>query len=279
MPLLDLILTPPLLLRVLLYAGTVLSVGSLALRLTLAPMPGDGFSRALNLQAGLGAGAVLVAALGLVMAFLLSIAGGDLSLALSPDFLLLGLQMPVGQANLVRIFGLVLILWALAGRGRWRGGVLAAIGAGLLVLSFGLEGHSLSFGPRWLTGPLVLLHVAIVSWWLAVILPLLAAPRRDRDRYAKAFGGQAVLAVPVLLVAGSVLLGQFTGWRLDLSQDYQRQMLVKLVAVAAILAIAAGNKLWLTGRSGLVWALRVEALVAAGLLVLTALLTATGPEM
>ena len=71
----------------------------------------------------------------------------------------------------------------------------------------------------------------------------------------------------------------FTGWQIDFSQDYQRRMPMKIVAVAGILSIAAANKLYFTGRQEFVWALRAEAAAAVALLALTAFLTATGPEM
>ena len=142
-----------------------------------------------------------------------------------------------------------------------------------------MEGHSLSFGPRWLTSSLVVLHVAIAAWWLAVIVPLLTVRNDERDRYGEAFGRQAIYAVPVLIVAGGLLFGVFTGWNIDFSQDYHQRMLMKVVAVAAILSIAAANKLYFTGRPGFVWALRAEAVVALVLLAFTAFLTATGPKM
>ena len=80
-------------------------------------------------------------------------------------------------------------------------------------------------------------------------------------------------------IAGTVLLGTFTGWKIDLSQDYQRSMILKLLAVSGLLLIAAANKLYFTGKPGFIWALRLETLVAASVLVLTTLLTATGPDM
>ena len=85
--------------------------------------------------------------------------------------------------------------------------------------------------------------------------------------------------VTLLLVAGGLLLVQFTGWTIDLSLDYHRRMILKLFAVGGILALAAANKLYFTGKPGFVWALRAETAVALTILALTALLTSTGPDM
>ena len=263
------------LLRLFLYGATVLVAGSVALRTTLSVPMGSPFHKRLMVQTGLGSAVILSVALAMVLQFLLTIAGGDLSMALSPDFVGIAAQTPVGQVAALRI-GAVLAL-ALCFLAPWRW--LALLPAVAVLISFGLEGHSLSYGPRWLTSSLVVVHVAIAAWWLSVIAPLLTVPREERDRYGQAFGHQAVFAVPVLLVAGSLLFRVFTGWQIDFSQDYQRRMLMKIVAVTGILSIAAANKLYFTGRREFVWAPRAEAAAAVALLALTAFLTATGPEM
>ena len=265
------------LLRLFLYGATVLVAGSVALHATLSVPMGSPFHKRLMVQIGLGSAVILSVALAMVLQFLLTIAGGDLSMALSPDFVGIAAQTPVGQVAALRIGAVLALALALCFLAPWRW--LALLPAVAVLISFGLEGHSLSFGPRWLTSSLVVVHVAIAAWWLAVIAPLLTVPREERDRYGEAFGRQAVFAVPVLLVAGSLLFGVFTGWQIDFSQDYQRRMLMKIVAVAGILSIAAANKLYFTGRREFVWALRAEAAAAVALLALTAFLTATGPEM
>jgi len=266
-----------LILRTGLYVGLVLTAGSLALRLTLPIVQSRGFSRALIRQTAVGAVLLVLSSAGLVWLFLLAIAGGDAALALSPDFLAIALQTPVGQAALFRIGGVALIgLAAVTGsRSRW----LTLIPATMVILSFGWEGHSLSYGPRLVSLGLIMAHVWIVAWWLAVLPPLIAAPQSERNRMGHLFGRQAALAVPLLLLAGGALLGLFSGWRLDLTQAYQQRMAIKLIAVSGILALAAANKLLLTGRPGFLWALRVEAVFALGILALTAWLTATGPDM
>lgn len=265
----------PLFLRLVLYVGGVLVVGSVALRLTLPVVAASRFDGVLTRQLWIGTGALLVAALGLTLQFLLVIAGGDLALALSPDFLAIGAQTPVGQANALRVVA-VLALGATLVLGLRQA---AVVPAAALLLSFALEGHSLSYGSRLLTSGLLLLHLVIVSWWLAVLMPLLGSETEQRDKLGHAFGRQAIVAVPVLLVAGGLLLVQFTGWTIDLSLDYHRRMILKLFAVGGILALAAANKLYFTGKPGFVWALRAETAVALTILALTALLTSTGPDM
>jgi len=263
------------LLRLFLYGATVLTAGSIALRTTLSIPMGCPFNKRLMLQIGLGSAVILTVALAMVLQFLLTISGGDFRMALSPDFLGIAAQTPVGQVAALRMVAVLVLGCCVFVPWRW----FALLPALALLLSFGMEGHSLSYGPRWLTSSLVAVHVAIAAWWLSVIAPLLAVSSAERDRYGEAFGRQAIFAVPVLVVAGSLLFGLFTGWEIDLSQDYQRRMLMKILAVAAILSTAAANKLYFTGRSGFVWALRAEAVVALVLLALTAFLTATGPQM
>lgn len=262
-------------LRFCLYVAVALIAGSTALRLTLPVATNSVFSRRLTGQIGIGVVLVIGAAVASVVHFLLTISGGDVATAFSPDFIGIAAQTPVGQVAALRILsgGAVILLLFL----QWR--TLTVIPALLLLISFGMEGHSLSFGPRWLTSTLVIVHVTIAAWWLSVIVPLLTVPSAERDRLGAAFGRQAIFAVPLLLLAGGTLLGIFTGWQVDLSEDYQRRMILKLVAVAAILALAAANKLYFTSRPGLVWSLRIEALVALSLLALTAFLTATGPSL
>ena len=261
--------------RPLLYVAAVLTVGSVALRVTLPVVPGSRFDGVLSRQLWIGTAALILAALGLMTQFLLLIAGGDLAMALSPDFLAIGAQTPVGQANVLRLVAAIALGVSLMLGSR----KAAIVPAGALLLSFALEGHSLSYGARLLNSGLLIVHLAIVVWWLAVLMPLLGADKDDRDRLGHAFGRQAIIAVPVLLLAGVLLLAQFTGWQIDLSGDYQRRMVIKLVAVAGILAIAAANKLYFTGKPAFVWALRTETGIALTVLALTAFLTATGPDM
>ncbi len=263
------------LLRLFLYGATVLTAGSIALRTTLSIPMGSPFNRRLMVQIGFGSAVILSVAVVMVLEFLLTISGGDLRMALSPDFLGIAAQTPVGQVAALRIIAVFSLGLCFLLPWRW----LTLLPALTLLLSFGMEGHSLSYGPRWLTSSLVVVHVAIAAWWLSVIAPLLTVSSTERDRYGEAFGRQAILAVPVLIVAGSLLFGLFTGWEIDFSQEYHRRMLMKIAAVAAILFIAAANKLYFTGRSGFVWALRTEAVAALTLLALTAYLTATGPKM
>ena len=194
---------------------------------------------------------------------------------LGDNALAIGAQTPVGQANALRVVA-VLALGATLVLGLRQA---AVVPAAALLLSFALEGHSLSYGSRLLTSGLLLLHLVIVSWWLAVLMPLLGSATEQRDKLGHAFGRQAIVAVPVLLVAGGLLLVQFTGWTIDLSLDYHRRMILKLFAVGGILALAAANKLYFTGKPGFVWALRAETAVALTILALTALLTSTGPDM
>ena len=139
-------------LRPLLYVAAVLTVGSVALRVTLPVVPGSRFDGVLSRQLWIGTAALILAALGLMTQFLLLIAGGDLAMALSPDFLAIGAQTPVGQANVLRLVAAIALGVSLMLGSR----KAAVVPAGALLLSFALEGHSLSYGTRLLNSGLLI---------------------------------------------------------------------------------------------------------------------------
>jgi copper transport protein len=187
-----------------------------------------------------------------------------------------------GPASAVAAFGLLLI----AGRRRlpaWS----ATLGAVAVGASFGLTGHAASAQPRWLTAPALGFHALAASFWLGALLPLrwsLALPPRDTAAVLRRFSAVATLVVVGLILAGAVLAwiqldgdvatlgGTAYGWRL----------LAKLALVAALLALAAVNRFWLTAgvaadRRGARGALRASLAADLGLGLAILAVTATFP--
>jgi putative copper resistance protein D len=130
---------------------------------------------------------------------------------------------------------------------------LALLGAATASISFAGVGHIRGLLPN--TAPLLLLcmHLLCVAFWLGALGPLLIAARDRSDRevalLASRFGKLALGVVAVQLAAGAALLwtvirGAAQFW----SSDYGRMMAMKLLLVAALLSIAAVNKLYLTPK-------------------------------
>jgi copper transport protein len=126
-----------------------------------------------------------------------------------------------------------------------------AVGAAAVALSFALTGHAASAPPRWLTGTALTLHAFCAAFWLGSLPPLaraLGLPRTQAVAVLRRFSALATWAVAVLVVAGATLAWvQLGGAASQLwGTAYGVRLLVKLALVAALLAIAAGNRFLLT---------------------------------
>lgn len=158
-------------------------------------------------------------------------------------------QAGAGRANVIRAAGLCVAAAAvLRERPVWP----AALGAAMAATSFAWTGHARSLDPPVL--PLVQgVHLLGVAFWLGALAPLLiVASRADGARAAAAaarFGSAALYVVAGLTAAGACLLVSLLGGAAQLwSSTYGRYAALKLVFVAALLCLAALNKLWLTPR-------------------------------
>lgn len=197
-------------------------------------------------------------------------------------------QSSLGYAAALRVLGFACIaVAALAMHGRAR----ASVFAGALItlsFSFSMTGHisTLSFVAR--LG--ILLHVLAAFLWVGSLYPLLRLSVVERvsdvKRLMALFGNLAVYVVGLLLLSGAFLLTQSIGTFEELfTTTYGRTFLVKLSGVAALLGLAAANKLFLvpeltTNNSArrLQVSIRTEILVACFVLAVTAwLTTAIGP--
>jgi copper resistance protein D len=171
----------------------------------------------------------------------------------------------IGQVAQIR-FALVIALALYLARARFAGGDWLALAAGLgLVASLAWTGHAGATAGQ--AGDLHVaadaLHLCAAAAWIGGLLSLLfffAAARRTRspDRMSlvrkatERFSIMGMVSVAVLLATGLVnawiLVGSFHAL---IVTEYGQLLLLKLGVFAAMLALAATNRFWLTPRLGL----------------------------
>ena len=272
-------------LRALVYAGSIAVAGGIMFTLSF-PDAARAVEPVLKRQIVAGFCLLLVVEPLRYGVFQLAIAGGDWSLAFGPDMRWMGFETPIGRTAALR-----LVAAAVAVGLRSRAPALALVAAIAMLGTFLLEGHTASTAARIALAPLLLIHLAAVHWWLGALLPLRALTRRGDPATVvtavEAFGARALWVVVALLAAGVTLALVLTGGVLDLAVPYQQRLLVKVVVVAALLAIAAWNKLRLTpllradygrGAARLRASISVEIVVALTVLMATAWMVATAPD-
>jgi putative copper resistance protein D len=156
-----------------------------------------------------------------------------------------------GRALAVRFAGLSLAALALLPRPSLR--TPAFIGAALATISFAFVGHMQRLLPNLVPCLLLCIHLLCAAFWLGALAPLWIAARdgscSQLAALASRFGKIALGAVLLLLCAGASLLWTLIGSAAPFwSSGYGRMMAVKLLFVAALLSVAAVNKLYLTPR-------------------------------
>ena len=196
-----------------------------------------------------------------------------------------------GEGAALGLRGVALVLLSAALLRDRRPGALALLGAAGAAGSFALTGHVHRTASA-LPAGLLWVHLLGVACWVGALVPLLLIARRGEPARiappARRFGVLAVPVVGALIAAGVLVLASLLESPAELwSSDYGRLVLLKLGAVAGLLACAALNKLSLTprlcaGDARAVRALRIsiglEIVLALGILVLTAAFTTlTGP--
>lgn len=228
------------------YVFSFLSVGLLLAKFALPTIDGTKESK------GNGRIVVLVAliAIAATMVRVLVQAGrlmdDGFSGMLDLEIIAISLEGPLGQSSYVRITGLLLIiLAACVPQIRF----LATIaGAFLVTGSFALIGHAMH-EPQVILSLLLIFHLLAVSYWWGALLPLHNISGKDADLrnaagQAETFGRQASVIVPLLILAGGLFYFFLTGNLITLlTTHYGNMVLIKIGAVAIVLAFAALNKL------------------------------------
>jgi copper resistance protein D len=271
-------------LRALVYAGTIAAAGA-CLFATTFPTTARSMAAVLRWQILIGALLILCVEPIRLVLFQLAISGGDAELAFAPDMRWMAFQMPNGQAAAARVAGVLLI----AAFGL-RVPLLGLLGCGLAIGSYALEGHTAATAQSGWASMTLLIHLAVAHWWLGALWPLAACLRALSTDGAAAtierFGQLAAVYVPFLLMAGGILFAVLVSWRLQLSDPYQVLVAIKVLVVAALLALAAVNKFVLTprlrtdpprGANALRRSIALEVVLACFVLVLTGAITSTSP--
>ena len=262
------------------YAAVLLAVGGALFVATFRAAPGAAVALARRLAV------IAVLATLVLLALRFGIRAGRIS-GMGPagavDPMMLGLiwDSPLGNAAMWRITGAALILGLCVDGALGRAAGL--LGAVMLALSYTLVGHALGEPRVWLAG-LLAVHLLAVAFWVGALAPLHAATALPQ--------GAALLhqfgVIASFIVAALVLVGLVFAWLMIgsvgglIGTAYGLTFLAKLGAVAALLGLAAGNKLRrvpaLTAGAagaakGLRRAIRLEGVAVALILLATATLT------
>jgi copper transport protein len=127
-----------------------------------------------------------------------------------------------------------------------------ASAAGLIAMGIALaaSGHAASATPQWLTRTSIFLHVTCLAFWLGALVPLFSMLRGDDPQGLAIMGRFSAAILPVVLVlaiAGAALVVvQVPSLDAIRTSAYGRILLLKLLAVMALLGLAAANRLVFT---------------------------------
>ncbi|MBL4916376.1 copper resistance protein CopC [Szabonella alba] len=147
-----------------------------------------------------------------------------------------------GLAMLAALTALAALRWPLLG---WV--ALAALAA-----AYATSGHAGAAEPRWLTRPMVFLHLAALCFWIGALLPLALSLTPSRQGIAPPALRRysAVLPVAVILLLGSGLALAIVQLGPDPAawwSPYGAILAAKLALLAALFMLAAFNRWRLTG--------------------------------
>jgi copper transport protein len=271
--------------RALACAGALLAAG-LALFLVLfgrhLAVDHRAIARHAIAAALLGAGATVIGA-----AIQSAMLAGGLPDALNPTTLARVLGTGFGLTVLLRLGGLIAILFALIRRDF--ASMVGAAGALAVAASFALTGHTARLDSPVLSAVLVF-HFLAAAFWTGSFIPLIRAARGTDVEATRelmlAFSAVALVLVPGLVAAGAAIAWFLIG---DLpalvTTPYGLALTAKITLVAGMLALAAVNKWRLvpalpTGRAASVRLRRsivLEAALALAVIVATTALTSVPP--
>lgn len=169
---------------------------------------------------------------------------GELSGVLDPE-----LQKMVADSSLLLVFvlrvvGLIVLMTTMRVRGRHFLG--ASVGVLLIVLSFVFTGHTAQHAPRIALAALLVLHLLAVCFWFGSLVPLLAINRcAERDTVAnlvERFSRLAVRVVPLLFVAGGLLIVFLFSTPRNFLEPYGLILVGKIVGFGVLMGLAALNR-------------------------------------
>ena len=180
----------------------------------------------------------------------------------------------------MRLGGLLLLWMSLRHQGAGiRGlGMTAAV---LVSASFAATGHTAHSPQWWWLAPLLVLHLLIVQFWFGSLLPLLWVVRQEAgataSRIVHRFSKLATWTIPLILMAGVIMAAGLLPDTAALRRPYGLGLLLKVLAFAALLGLAAANKWRLTPslQQGSTAAARLRLSIGVEFLLLAAVLMGT----
>ena len=210
--------------------------------------------------------------------------GGDFLSALDISMLRLTLETKLGLATIIGLAGFCLIATASKFSGKFEG-VIEFLGSLILLSSFLFVGHSTGKGP--IVSLMLIIHIIGVAFWLGSLLPfkwLCSFSNADKlYSIAEKFGFLALRYIGLLLIAGiSYACFLFTDLQQLFNTTYGNIFVAKLFSVCLILSLGALNKFRIVpmlisnpeqGRIRLGNSIRLEILIASGILILSSFLT------
>jgi len=268
------------------YAATLLAAGSVLVLCALGTLD-NGARAAVRKTAIRAAGAAAVFSVSRIPLRAGFLMGGTLDGAIDPALLRMVAESPLGHSVALRLAGLALIIVGVSRSRPFRARFwLALAGAVLAAASFALRGHALG-EPRAILGGLITLHILGLAFWIGALPALARAARTEppaaAGALAREFGATAIWVVAALVGAGGAALALFgAATPVALETAYGQMFLVKLTVFAAVLALAAINKLRLTpalaadmpgAGARLRRSIGIEACLIAVILIVTATLT------
>lgn len=230
-------------LRGLLFAALALGAGGAGFAALVLRHPLTGPPRAAQRSGAIAAALLALLLIGVQGLDLFGLPLGAL-LTLRPW--LAGLGSPLASSALLVVLASTIVM--LSGRQGRPDGAVHLAGFGLAAGSVAVAGHALTADPAWLAQVLEFLHALALLFWIGALVPLLAVVSTARvGPVLSRFSTIAICAVALLVATGSGLAWMQSGSLGALvGSGYGRLLGVKLALFAALLSLAAWNRLHLT---------------------------------
>lgn len=202
------------------------------------------------------------------------------------------LETPVGEAALLRVVGLAVVAAAVAWWWGRRPAVdpawVVAAGAVLALAGHATAGHAAGADLPTVNQMVQGAHMVAVGVWLgglvALVVVLPGLPPHERVTAAERYSSLALGAFGAIVVTGAVRAVAELGTGFDplLESTYGRLVLLKAELSLGLVVLAARNRWWNTPAAArepgpLVRTGRIEAALAAGVVVVGAILANTSP--
>lgn len=232
-----------------LYTLMLVASGS-ALFVLLTPLP----KRVRDAANATGLWASVLAAISYVLSVGFGgaeIMAGSLEALWSLDTWMLAAGTSLGHSAALGVPAMLLLWFGYT----WQLRPLLLIGALAGIVSFLLTGHAATANPEWLAAALVGIHLAGAAYWIGALYPLHRG-LRDLDPASSAAAIAAFSYRAVAFVAAIVASGIAISWiqlatpPALVSTPYGYRLMTKVGLFAALLSLAAYNKLVLTPLIG-----------------------------